>query len=364
MDVVPVSTNEGLTTMMTDEISTKFTPVKTQGSGWLWSVQWSWTNSIQLVFAVVGIVGNLLVILALLRRKALRHSTDIFIGALALADFLTSVVMIPVPRAQKVPDTIAGALYCKVVYPSYLMWVLIFSSAYILAGMSVERFVAVVYPLHFNRLFTNTRVYGYLFIVLVCAIPAAGITMTLQVIDDECRDTKTAQLRVDLSIYLFTFRVAVPVLVMVITQVITTISLHRQSKQLHGARSTSKADAPSFHLTARNRIVKMTMIVVIIFVLSLGPNQLMTMIAAVRGTLATFLFSPLYYTLTFLAFVNSCANPFIYAARFPKFRKAVKDIFTSGFSRKNLPLFANGEQPSTMMTSEKDTSLSTVSQAV
>ncbi|XP_072165947.1 QRFP-like peptide receptor [Diadema setosum] len=308
-------------------------------SEWVWSMTWSWTNLLQLMFSLVGSVGNLLVILVLAGRQTARYSMDVFILALAVADFLTSVVMIPVPMAQRVPDTITGSLYCKVIFPSYLLWIFVFSSAYILAGMSVERFVAVAYPLHRHHVITKRRVYIFLAVVGVLSIPASAHNITVEVIGNRCQDTKPIDVKIDIAIYLFVARVGFPVLTMVVTQVMTALVLHRQHKGLENVLCTQKGGVPPIHLTARNNIVKMTAIVVAVFILSLGPRNLMFMVAGLRGTFRSDLFSSLYYVLNFLAFINSTANPFIYAARYPKFRRAIKDVFTKGLSKTKLPLF-------------------------
>ncbi|XP_072179359.1 allatostatin-A receptor-like [Diadema setosum] len=276
-----------------DQASLGIQNIDVTPAGWTWRIVWSWTNLLQLLLMVVGIVGNLLVIFALLGRKAARYSTDIFIGALAVADFLTSVFMIPIPVAERVPDTLAGNVYCKLVFSSYLMW----------------------------------------------------LSQALRVIGKKCVDTKTHTLRIYLTIYLFVLRMGVPVLTMLVTQIATAISLHRQSRELQAvlsAGTATKDNTPSFHVKARNRMVQMTATIIIVFMLSLGPNHVIIMISAVKGTLSDYLFSSFYYTIIFLTLLNSCINPFIYAARYPRFRKAIRGIFTAGLSGKRAPVFDHG----------------------
>ncbi|XP_071505982.1 melatonin receptor type 1A-like [Diadema antillarum] len=352
-------TEIGLMKERIDQTSLVISNIGVNTAGWTWRIVWSWTNLLQLLLTVVGIVGNLLVIFALLGRKAARYSTDIFIGALAVADFLTSVFMIPIPVAGRVPDTLAGNVYCKLVFSSYLMWLFVTASAFILTGMSVERFVAVVCPLHFHQIFTKRRVYFYLASVSVCAVFANYcFTATVRVIGNRCVDTKTHTLRIYLTIYLFVLRMGVPVLTMLVTQIGTAISLHRQSRELQAVLSagTGKDNTPSFHVKARNRMVQMTATVVIVFMLSLGPNHVIIMISAVKGTLDDYLFSPFYYAIVFLTLLNSCVNPFIYAARYPRFRKAIRGIFTAGLSGKRAPVFDHGVGHSHSDSTQVDTS--------
>ncbi|XP_071500022.1 galanin receptor 2b-like [Diadema antillarum] len=298
------------------------------------------TRVLQLICSVLGIFGNLLVLLALFKRGATHHTTDIFIGALGLADFLTSVFILPLPVAKGVPDTLGGAIYCKVIFSRFLMWMSIHASAYTLTGMSVERFLAVIFPLRFSQWVTRRRVIIYITAVWMCAVPSSLFTITYEVSDEGCKDTKTRQDRNVVTNYLFVLRIGIPALTMTLTHIIMAVFLHRQANR-HISMATKDGGAPMRHIAARNRVVKMTAIVVLVYLLSIGPHQIAVTTTFLRGNLSAYLFSPLYYVFTFLAFINSCANPFIYAARYPKFRRAILDIFKTTSKGGNKALFDN-----------------------
>ncbi|XP_072170615.1 uncharacterized protein [Diadema setosum] len=83
-------------------------------SGWSWqAITWSWWLILQMFTAMLGIVGNSLVIIVLFTRRQLSRSTDTLIGALAAADLLASVFMIPHPVPLTVPSSVLGQVYCK-----------------------------------------------------------------------------------------------------------------------------------------------------------------------------------------------------------------------------------------------------------
>ena len=132
-------------------------------SVYLTRVPWDWRLISQLILAVIGILGNSLVIhvyrcnMRNLKKKA---STNIFIAALAVADLITSISTLPFPTLSYVPDNIGGHVYCKLVASFNVMWVSIVASVFTLTTLAVERFVAVAYPLRYKRIFTlkTTRV--------------------------------------------------------------------------------------------------------------------------------------------------------------------------------------------------------------
>ncbi|XP_071495362.1 tachykinin-like peptides receptor 86C [Diadema antillarum] len=249
-------------------------PADTLKGHWVWSFEWSWTNILYTVFSFVGIVGNMLVLLALLKHSSTRHAPDIFIGALAFADLLTSIFILPVPRARSVPDSGLGSAYCSFIFTRYPMWVCIHASIYTLTGMSLERFMAVVYPLRVHRRLTRRHVFIYLAVVWVLCFPSCFHFLSIRVINNVCRNAKTPDGKKITAFYPFLFRVGIPSLTMIITQGLTAMSLHRQSREMSGSRFGKGGTQPSIHIMARNRVVKLTFIVVLIYIFTVGPNDL------------------------------------------------------------------------------------------
>eukprot|EP00057_Strongylocentrotus_purpuratus_P017481 XP_011671955.1 PREDICTED: G-protein coupled receptor 15-like [Strongylocentrotus purpuratus] len=115
-----------------------------RNDAWVWlPVSWHWLQIIQLVLAIIGILGNLLVMLVIFWRGRRRCATDILIGALAAAEFLTSIFFIPHRRVIQLPDTIAGELYCRIINTSVLIRISISASIFTLTTISIERLMAV-----------------------------------------------------------------------------------------------------------------------------------------------------------------------------------------------------------------------------
>ncbi|XP_071502436.1 allatostatin-A receptor-like [Diadema antillarum] len=322
---------------------------------WRWVFPWRWYTIVQLLLSSFGIVGNLLVILALIKRHAYTHSTDIFIGGLAVADFLTSVLVIPVPVFVRVADTFFGAAYCKTIYTAYLYFVCVYASVYTLTGMSVERCLAVVYPLRFKEWVNRRSVHVYLACVWIGAASAFTFTMTTTVRNNRCHNVIVTRHEMELALYMAALRFGVPSLVMIVTQTLTMSTLRHHSRQLQGKLTSKHGSASTIHSNAQKTVVKMTLMIVLVYIMSLGPQQVMVFVAILRGTMSTYVGTPLYNALNQFALVNACSNPLIYAARYRKFRVAIRDIFKPNVFQRGAPLFdTDNVDHSAKKTSQKE----------
>ena len=138
---------------------------------WSWyPMSWPWTSILRLNSAIIGIVGNAIVIIVVFNRRVSKNSTDILIGSLAVADLLSSIAIIPVPRIKYVPSTWLGEVYCRVVNGQIFMWFFVNVSIFILTAISVERYVAVIYPFTFRRIFSMRRTTVYIILIWTACV--------------------------------------------------------------------------------------------------------------------------------------------------------------------------------------------------
>ncbi|XP_030830661.1 allatostatin-A receptor-like [Strongylocentrotus purpuratus] len=116
---------------------------------------------VRTVYGVIGfsgMAGNALVCFVLIRVPSLRTRTSQFIINLAIADFLTSFWLIPFhmfPRAPPLTKGLSGELMCRLYISKYILWVSAVMSIYFLVAVTLERYVAVVHPLKYKRVFTT-----------------------------------------------------------------------------------------------------------------------------------------------------------------------------------------------------------------
>eukprot|EP00057_Strongylocentrotus_purpuratus_P001467 XP_001199195.1 PREDICTED: rhodopsin, GQ-coupled-like [Strongylocentrotus purpuratus] len=210
-------------------------------------------------------------------------------------------------------------------------------------SISVERYIAVVYPLHFKRLITRRRVSTLIVIIWVLSVLTQLFTFFAHSVDtftNTCKDQYINHLtQIIVAFYWFCLLLVVPCLTMLITQVLIARKLSHRSNQFRGmTNSPNGKQTPSFHIVARNRVLKMMLIVILIYLVCWTPNQIAYLGYNIGWVPEYYLNSPVHSMLTFLGFYNSCANPIIYAARYPEFREAFKEMLNCN-STKNTPLY-------------------------
>ncbi|XP_071490711.1 tachykinin-like peptides receptor 86C [Diadema antillarum] len=312
---------------------------------WSWEVMtWSSYVICELVIAILGIAGNALVIAVVFGRRSKTRgksrSMDIFVGNLAIADFLTSILLIPYPNIKSIPNSWAGALYCKVLEGEYLMWTTITASIYSLVAVSFDRFFAVVYPIHFKRL-VNRRLVN----IIICLLWAVSCILMVQIILTNTTDVVVGKcvyqrppriLEVVYGIYIFVILFTIPTALMIGTQTAIARSLRREA-----ARFVSNESTASFHNVARSRVLTLTLTVVLIYVICWAPDQI-AYFTFNLGLTPSFVRSPFARFLVALAICNSCVNPIVYTLRHQQFREAVKDFFMNR-GKRNTPIFEDLE---------------------
>lgn len=149
--------------IMSTDTTTLFPTVNTtEASNPGWSVS-SIENSvaIRLIYAIittVGLTGNFLVCFTLIRIPALRSRTSHFIIHLAVSDMITLIWVIPFhlfPYVPTFPQQPGFDALCRLFFSKFPLWSTIFSSAYSLLLVTLERFTAIVYPMKYKVLFTK-----------------------------------------------------------------------------------------------------------------------------------------------------------------------------------------------------------------
>ncbi|XP_072169069.1 adenosine receptor A2b-like [Diadema setosum] len=295
-------------------------------------IPWSVWNVVETVSAVVGIVGNLLVIVVIHKRRHKKRSTDLLINALAVADFLTSLFILPVPLARTVPTNGPwGWVYCRLIFSMYFMWVCVTASIYTLVAISIERYIAIAHPIHFHSMVTKRRVNGVVCVAwligFLVPIPSRFVFMVGEQTNECILSYSNSTLVIFIPLFLGATRVFIPVAILVTTQLAIVNILHRQSRRFKTIASTSTT-LPSFHHVAKTRLVRMMLVVMGFFVLCWSPLYIYFVLTGFQKIqLTDVVNTPIYEGLTTLGFYNSCVNPIIYTLRSTKFRAAVRDMF-------------------------------------
>ncbi|XP_044010065.1 dopamine D2-like receptor, partial [Aphidius gifuensis] len=132
--------------------------------------EYNWWALIFVIVPCLTLFGNVLVILAVVKERALQTVTNYFIVSLALADLLVAVLVMPfavyvlVNGTWSLPEFVCDFYIAVDVTCST-------SSIFNLVAISIDRYIAVTQPIKYAKHKNNTRV--WLTILLVWAISAA-----------------------------------------------------------------------------------------------------------------------------------------------------------------------------------------------
>ncbi|XP_041479181.1 neuromedin-U receptor 2-like [Lytechinus variegatus] len=288
-----------------------------------------WWHLVLLVLAFIGILGNTLVLMVLLRRKQKRSSTDTLIANLALADLAIclSAILVPIADSFKGIKTIPTG-YCPFVDIPFTSLVATEASVLTLMGISIERFVAVLHPNAFERTFTPRRT-----LAIIGSIWVFSVVLDIYHFfiigqeNGECTTTFPSGVKgIILGIFIFSCRYFIPATVMVICQLRTIWEL-RTRKTLFIRPSRRRKSQRIRLVRVRRRVIATLFAVIVVFIICWTPDQLYFLFCSVYVISRSEIYSVTHRNLLLIGFTNSLFNIIIYAALNPKFRKALKNMF-------------------------------------
>ncbi|XP_052468223.1 somatostatin receptor type 2-like [Carassius gibelio] len=265
-----------------------------------------------LAVCVVGLAGNSLVIVTVLKLDKMSSSTTVYIFNLALADGLF-MVGLPFFAIQNFQDQwIFGEAVCKLVM--VLDGINQFTSVFLLTVMSVDRYMALVDPVRFARWRTPRRAkiiatlmwFISLFPVLPMAIQFSA-SYGLCTIDPHI--ASDSWWLAFLS-YTFVLGFALPFTVMIVFYTALLVTLRNAREQ------TSSLESHRFE----TQVTKMVVAVVLVFGICWMPFYVFNFCSLHRIDLVLD-FTRGFEFVVLLSYSWSCANPILYACLSETFRR-------------------------------------------
>ena len=128
---------------------------------------------------LLGVIGNLLILVAILGYKKMKSPTNVFLASLALADLLLCLICIPVKLAELFSFSWTFGLFlCKFV--NYMQNVSAVASVLNLTVMSIERCYAIVHPMKAKSFCTVGKSIKVVFAVWILSFILAIPTLIVQ----------------------------------------------------------------------------------------------------------------------------------------------------------------------------------------
>ncbi|XP_012258758.1 neuropeptide SIFamide receptor [Athalia rosae] len=289
-----------------------------------------------LVF-IIGLIGNSFVIAVVYRSPRMRTVTNFFIVNLAVADILVIVFCLPATLMSNIfVPWVLGWWMCKTV--PYIQGVSVAASVYSLVAVSLDRFLAIWWPLKCQITKRRAR-------MMIVVIWFIGLTTTLPwliffdlvVIFDFAPDVQLC-LEVwpeplDGSLFFLVGNMmlcyVLPMILISMCYVLIWIKVWKR----HIPNDTKDAQMERIQQKSKVKVVKMLVVVVILFVLSWLPLYMIFARIKLGGQIDEWE-EEIIQTATpiaqWLGSSNSCINPILYAFFNKKYRRGFMAILKSG----------------------------------
>ena len=274
---------------------------------------------IYFITLVIGLVGNILVLVVVVGRRTRRTENDIFIANLALSDLALLLFFLPVKLYAFLTCNfqVHFAAFCNLILP---MSSLTFStSIFTMTAMSVHRCRHIVNPF----MAPARRIYTYIWIALIWALSITLILplMVLTKLDPKLRlcQTHFKNMEKVYTVTLFVLQCVIPLCIIsgayfLIWRDLSKSRTHRASVNKRGQVVTNSSSREN------KQVVKTIATIVILFVICTFPTQLAWMAKDFGDTKAKEIALIIFKFSDILGIFNSCLNPIVYGSLTKHFR--------------------------------------------
>ncbi len=295
----------------------------------------SWSRILdlcQLTCTLIGFVANVLTLITLIRNHRgfsrvililFRHQSIIDALVCAMA---SALLLQP-------PFWITGILgldlfICSVWHGQAFYWGAVTLSTYNLILIACERYLAVCRPFKHGDLLTvsKTKLAAFfVFLYILCLVVTHGTYIQTKLTDGDCHfelliPGRTMQLYYK-AFVVFTYVVTylLPAVVMATLYGIVSVTLNKRAKDtvLGHSKMVDRAGA---------QLTKTAIVVTVIFIITIGYDLHFYLLGE-TGLLSYEMGKPEQKVGVFLANLNSCLNPFVYALLMPIYRASLRKTF-------------------------------------
>ena len=295
--------------------------------------------SLYILIFTLSCIGNSLVAIVIIRAKGTWTSANVLILNLALCDLILPALSIPFDLAVEEVNYIwlFGSWMCKVLWPFQTAFST--SSSLTLVAISLDRYRTIGRPL-------SRRVSPGKILVISSAIHVISISLCIPYFialgynenEGYCVESwSNFSHRQAYTIVLFLCQYALPLVTMCVAYLLIYRSLRlnmaklfsgdRRSQRLrNSSKLSTNMDDMEFKRKEQNiRLAKMFVFVVVVFAISMFPNQVLWLWVDFGNGAENKLFHYISVVCRLFTYANSVLNPFIYALKSREFR--------SGFAR-------------------------------
>ena len=301
---------------------------------------------IKTVLSLLGIFGNGLVCIVIYKVSFMHTLTNALIFNQAAVDLVGSVVLLlssNIPLPDRLSNNAADWLLCRIWIGNLFLWGAFNASTFNLLSMTMERFLAIVFPLRHAQFFSR-RLVIILTVgswVLGIALQGVYIAAVQGFVEGQCF-FKSSPRSGFIGALFICLKFFVPALLMLLAYSGIIFVLLRsagrvgvrapQTSTLAGTAESGTASLPPHFETRGGSLVrasrntfKTLLLVFISFFVCWSPNQIIFFMFNLGWPLD---FTSIAYVISVsLVALNSCINPVIYGIKYKKFRLSLRKLF-------------------------------------
>ncbi|KAJ3657740.1 hypothetical protein Zmor_009524 [Zophobas morio] len=273
---------------------------------------------VTLAIMVVGVVGNLLTVVVLMRNSKIRTVAAAFIGSLCISDLMFCFIVLPFAASQFFHGTwIHGDVLCIII--PVLRYGCVGVSLLSIAMISINRYILIAWPHVYSSIYTRTKVSIYIAAIWLFSY-GLQIPTLLGQWGEYGFDEKlgTCSINADRNGHssktaLFVIGFALPCVVIVVCYANIFWVVRRSHKRLK--QHNSGAD----YKRSEMKITKMVLVIFVCFVVCYLPITIVKIFdKEVKN-------APLHVLGYILIYISACVNPVVYVTMNKQYRQAYLD---------------------------------------
>ncbi|XP_041642147.1 trace amine-associated receptor 13c-like [Cheilinus undulatus] len=277
--------------------------------------------------AALTVILNLLVIISISHFRQLHTPTNLLLLSLAISDLLVGLLVMPVETVRFIETCwLLGNLMCAL---SYIVgFTLTSASVGNMVLISIDRYVAICYPLQYSNQVTHRRVKLSVCLCWACSFLYNGLILKDHLRQPDRYNSCFGECVVVINYVsgtvdlVFTFIGPCLVIIVLYMRVFIVAVSQARAMQNH-VRAAAVRNVRITAKKSEKKAARTLGVVILVFLLSFCPYYYPSLSGQDISNSASS-----WAIVSWLLYFNSCLNPLIYALFYPWFRKAIKFIVT------------------------------------
>uniref|UniRef100_UPI003AAFE98A trace amine-associated receptor 13c-like n=1 Tax=Centroberyx gerrardi TaxID=166262 RepID=UPI003AAFE98A len=277
--------------------------------------------------ALLTVALNLLVIISISHFRQLHTPTNLLLLSLAVSDLLVGLLVMPVETVRFIETCwVLGRLMCALSY--IIGFTLTSASVGNMVLISIDRYIAICYPLQYPAKITQHRVNVSVCLCWACSVLYNGLILKDHLQQPDRHNSCYGECVVVIDYIsgavdlVFTFIGPCTVIVVLYMRVFVVAVSQARALQSH-ITTVTPGKVTVTAKKSEKKAARTLGIVILVFLMSFCPYYYPSLAGQdISNNASSWAF------VSWLVYFNSCLNPLIYAFFYPWFRKAIKFIVT------------------------------------